>query len=325
MSGRVKRILELIEELDEGERSKLAHLVPKIVVAKAKTSVRARVSHIKNSHGACCPSCKSEKIRPYGSYRGRQRFCCRSCSRTFNELTTSPLAGTHLNDKWRGFVDCMVEGLSVRKTAAKLDIGDSTAFRWRHKFLKKYEKLASTVLDGIVETDETFFLFSEKGDKSVTKRRKPRKRGGKAKKRGISDEQIPVIVGCDRDGNVVIGVTGQGRISMADVEDVLNRYIGPDITLCSDAHRSFKSYAKAYDLNYVGLNISEGRRVVKKKYHIQNVNNFHARLKQWMIRFNGVSTKYLQNYMNWFALLEETKNSPKQEEEFDRRSVPSVL
>jgi hypothetical protein len=26
-----------------------------------------------------------------------------------------------------------------------------------------------------------------------------------------------------------------------------------------------------------------------------------------MLRFNGVSTKYLQNYMNWFSLLEETK------------------
>lgn len=323
MPDRVKQILGLIKELDERERNKLASLVPELVVTKAND--RKLVSHSKNSHGVCCPFCKSEKIRPYGLYRGRQRFYCRSCSRTFNELTNSPLAGTHLDDKWRGFVDCMVDGLSVRKTAAKLGISDSTSFRWRHKLLKKYEKLASTVLDGIVETDETFFLFSEKGDKSVAKRRSPRKRGGKATKRGISDEQVPVIVGCDRDGNVVLGVAGQGRISMADIEDVLNQYIGSDITLVSDAHRSFKCYAKAYDLNYVGINISEGRRVLKKKYHIQNVNNFHARLKQWMQRFNGVSTKYLQNYMNWFALLEETKNNPKQEEEFTRRSVPSAL
>ena len=44
------------------------------------------------------------------------------------------------------------------------------------KLLKKYKKLASSMLDGIVETDETFFLFSEKGDKSVAKRRKPRKK-----------------------------------------------------------------------------------------------------------------------------------------------------
>jgi hypothetical protein len=220
----------------------------------------------------------------------------------------------------------MVDGLSVRQTATQLNIANSTAFRWRHRLLEKYEKLANAVLEGIVETDETFFLFSEKGDKSVSTRREPRRRGGKAKKRGVSDEQVPVIAGCDRHGNVLLGVAGQGRISMADVEHVLNNYIGTEITLCSDAHRSFKSYAKAYKLHYVGLNISKGQRIVQKKYHIQTVNNVHARLKQWMLRFNGVSTKYLQNYMNWFSLLEETKRGPRpQGNEFARRVVPSVL
>jgi hypothetical protein len=199
----------------------------------------------------------------------------------------------------------MVDGLSVRQTATQLDIANSTAFRWRHRLLEKYEKLADAVLEGIVETDETFFLFSEKGDKSVS---------------------VPVIAGCDRHGNVLLGVAGQGRISMADVENVLNNYIGAEITLCSDAHRSFKRYAKAYKLHYVGLNISKGQRIVKKKYHIQTVNNVHARLKQWMLRFNGVSTKYLQNYMNWFSLLEETKRGARpQGDEFARRAVPSVL
>ena len=192
--------------------------------------------------------------------------------------------------------------------------------------MEKYEPLATSVLEGIVETDETFFLFSEKGDKSVSTRREPRRRGGKAKKRGVSDEQVPVIAGCDRNGHVILGVAGRGRISMADVEDVLNNYIGAEITLCSDAHRSFKSYAKAYNLNYVGLNISKGQLLVKKKYHRHNVNNVHARLKQWMLRCNGVSTKYLQNYMNWFALLEETKRGSKpQGDEFAQRSVPSAL
>jgi hypothetical protein len=66
--------------------------------------------------------------------------------------------------------------------------------------------------------------------------------------------------------------------------------------------------------------------VVKKIYHIQNVHNFQARLKQWMRRFNGVSTKYLQHYMNWFALLEATKSrADSQAVAFAQRSVPTVL
>jgi len=39
-------------------------------------------------------------------------------------------------------------------------------------------------------------------------------------------------------------------------------------------------------------------------FHIQNVNNFHSRLKGWVRKFNGVATKYLQNYLAWFTYLD---------------------
>jgi len=35
----------------------------------------------------------------------------------------------------------------------------------------------------------------------------------------------------------------------------------------------------------------------------------HSRLKKWINRdLNGVATKYLQNYMNWFRFKEKFKN-----------------
>jgi hypothetical protein len=39
-------------------------------------------------------------------------------------------------------------------------------------------------------------------------------------------------------------------------------------------------------------------------YHIQNVNSYDSRLKNWMIRFNCVATKYLENYLGWRRELE---------------------
>src|SRR5690625_7309034 len=39
-------------------------------------------------------------------------------------------------------------------------------------------------------------------------------------------------------------------------------------------------------------------------YHIQNVNNYHRRLKGCIQRFNCVATKYLNNYLTWFQVLE---------------------
>ena len=328
MLQRVQNILNLIRQLEVNEREELFNSTPKLIEQlpylkkKQKESKRTK----EQDANIICPRCRSKKYRQYGQYRGSKRYLCRSCSRTFTELTNSPIARTRLLDKWDDFIGCMVEGKSLPETAQKIDISVPTAFAWRHKILEKYEKKANMHFEGIMEADETFFLFSEKGNKGVSKRRKPRQRGGKASMRGISNEQVPVIAGCDRSGNVILGVADRGRISMSDIETVLNDRIGSNVTLCTDAHQSFKAYAKSYKLSYVGLNISRGRRIVKKKYHIQNVNSFHSRLKLWMGRFKGVSTKYLQNYMNWFALLEETKNLPEsQRVEFIRRSVPSIL
>ncbi len=62
--------------------------------------------------------------------------------------------------------------------------------------------LGHDALNSIVESDETFFLESHKGRKRVTFQ-KPRKRGGVAKKRGISNEQVCVLVVIDRNGDIV--------------------------------------------------------------------------------------------------------------------------
>jgi len=48
---------------------------------------------------------------------------------------------------------------------------------------------------------------------------------------------------------------------------------------------------------------------VDKVYHVQNVNNMDMRLRKFMESFNGVATKYLQNYLNWFLVLDKIKNS----------------
>lgn len=51
-------------------------------------------------------------------------------------------------------------------------------------------------------------------------------------------------------------------------------------------------------------NASKGIHVKKGVFHIQHVNFYHQRLKKWMERFNGVATKYMDNYLSWFRFLE---------------------
>ena len=67
------------------------------------------------------------------------------------------------------------------------------------KYLSAFEQAAPEGFEGIVESDDIFFLESNKGSRELP--RKARKRGSKATKRGISNEQIAVVVTCDRTEN----------------------------------------------------------------------------------------------------------------------------
>lgn len=87
----------------------------------------------------------------------------------------------------------MLEGVSLPKIAEELGIHVTTAFYWRHKILNALRSQGFTTLKGIIESDETFFLESDKGKRQIT-HRKPRKRGGVARKRGISNEQISICL-----------------------------------------------------------------------------------------------------------------------------------
>jgi len=76
-------------------------------------------------------------------------------------------------------------------------------------------------------------------------------------------------------------------------------------TLCSDGHASYKGYASDIKIRHVVLRADIRQRVKLGVYHIQHVNSMHARLKRWIRAcFCGVSTKYLQNYLNWFKVIE---------------------
>jgi len=198
----------------------------------------------------------------------------------------------------------MIEGFPLRKCAEILndEISYVTLFYWRHKILSSLKQIPIESFQGIVEMDETYFLYSEKGKRGITER-KPRKRGGKAKYRGISNDQICVLVARDRQKMTYSGVLGRGRIRTSKLDEVISDHLSESNVLCTDSWRAFSSYARKKGLDHYRFK-SDGKQRVKGVYHIQNVNNYHSRLKRWIDRFNEVATKYLQHYLAWFRYLD---------------------
>ncbi|RWZ54472.1 IS1595 family transposase [Halobacillus fulvus] len=310
----LKDILKEIRNLSTAEQIRLKEYFTKYLTPYADSEpVFKEVSERKHKEGYTCSYCHSKRAVRFGKYNvkagaqtvQRQRYRCKDCKKTFTDVTNTPIHRTRLPHKWLEFVQCMIEGYSLRKASELIDVHYVTLFYWRHKLLSALNQMDVEQFQGIVEMDETYFLYSEKGKRKLS--RKPRKRGGSSKKRGISNEQVCVLVARDRQKMTYSRIVGKGRIVKTKLDEAVGTKLSSGNVLCTDAWRAFMTYAKDKGLEHYRFK-SDGKERVKGVYHIQNVNNYHGRLKRWIERFNGVATKYLDHYLSWFQFLDSIKH-----------------
>lgn len=103
---------------------------------------------------------------------------------------------------------------------------------------------------------------------------KPRKRGEKSKHRGISKEQVCVLVARDRTNATVSKVACMRRIVKTKGFKLSNENV-----LVTDSWRAYKTNAKVKGLEYYLIKSNDGKHIIKGLYHIQNVNGLHSCLK----------------------------------------------
>lgn len=159
-----------------------------------------------------------------------------------------------------------------------------------------------TKFKGIVEADETFCPLSYKGNhkkSSFVMPREVHKRGKSTHTRGLSYEQVCIPCAVDRIGHSVSKIATLGRIKTKDLHSVYDGKIMPDSTLCTDKMNSYVRFANSNNINLVQLKTGKTKKGI---YNIQHINSFHSKLKKFIDYFNGVSTKYLNNYLLWNSL-----------------------
>ena len=248
-----------------------------------------------------CPHCGADGVQRWGNASGKPRYRCKTCRKTFNPLTGTPLAGLHHPERWADQAAALISGESLACAAARCDVDPTTAFRWRHRFLAALTLDRPACLSGLVEADETFILESFKG-KRADLPRKPRKRGGKASKRGLSAEQIPVIVARDRSGATIDAVLP--RLDAASITAALGGAITRPAELCCDGGSAITAFARRARLKFHVLPAPGLPKPEAPEIHINTVNAYHGRLKEWLRRFHGVATKYLPSYLSWRRTIE---------------------
>lgn len=264
--------------------------------------------------GRFCPHCHSSEIVRFGRQKdGKQRFQCKACKKTFQATTGTLFQGAAASQrarKLRQYIHCMALCLPLRQTAKTCQINLSTAFAWRHKVLDALAvTLENVVLDGIVEVDETFFALSFKGNRHMNDIQgvalEPRKRG---RLKGVNDAmQVCVPTGVSRTGSTIGKASNLGHPSGADVLSVFKGHIKEGSVLCADGGRAYNRVAKDTQTQ---LQVIKGGKGTRGIYGIQRVNAMHNNLKGMInIRFRGVATKYLNNYVAWNAILKDSGDS----------------
>jgi len=252
--------------------------------AEAEQEAEARIK--------VCPHCGSRAIVRNGKRSGRQAYICHTCDKTFVETTGSAIENSQSTSAvWRQVIRDTVDGISIDKTASDLDLHHETVFYMRHKimYLVEQKLLASPVgMDGVCEADEAYVLESEKGRKfPENHHRKPRKRGGKASKRGLSGEQICICTSVNGSDECVALSVNRATPSKAELEQVFGNRISDDTVILCDGNSNY--------------DVFEERCTVAHVKHPNKVNGFHSFIKERLRAARGVATIYQNRYNALFA------------------------
>lgn len=77
--------------------------------------------------------------------------------------------------------------------------------------------------------------------------------------------------------------------------------------LVTDANAAYAAFSRRHGIAHQYVNLRAGERVRRSSeaaYRVQNVNSYHHRLRDWLLRYHGVALRYLPNYLGWRRALD---------------------
>jgi len=221
-----------------------------------------------------CPHCGSHSLVRWGRANGSPRWRCSECKRTFNGLTNTPIARLRKKERWFDQARAMIDGMSLENAAALCGVHATTAFRWRHRFLRAPAADKPQAFSGSIEATVLFLRESYKGSPDEIPKR----------------DWIPILFARDMTGATTDAVLT--KISFSQIRDALQAAMTGDncLILCDDL--------LAYQSTPTDLG------ALPPGVRANNALGYRGRFQKWMRRFHGVATKNLPQYLGWRRALE---------------------
>lgn len=251
-----------------------------------------------------CPKCNSEHIIKNGHDKNKiQTYKCKDCKKKFNACTNTLVSHVKLTyEQLLIFFECMDNKLSIRKTAAKMNVNKNTVFLLRHKVLDCISIIRENIkLRGTAEGDETYESINLKGTKKENMPRfsKPRSSDNGNSKRGINDHQVCIASVIDEYDNFFLEIVGTGPITSLEVEKAFYNRLNDVTCLITDCKTSYEKFAKDNSIRLEQVKSGTYKNI--NGYSLGNINSLHSEWATFVSSFRGVSTKHLQHYLDWFS------------------------
>jgi len=203
------------------------------------------VRQLRWATGVECPHCRATADVKNGSDEtqdDRQRFLCRMCNRSFDDMTGTVFAGHHQPlSIWMLCLYFMGLNLSNRQIAAEFELNE-TSIQEMTTILRNgiVAQEPTITLEGTVECDEVYVIAGHKGHpESVKKGRTARKRRLKGPRgRGTAATDKPPIFGMiQRGGQVVLRVLE--NVQQATIQPVIEKFIKPGTLINTDEYNIY--------------------------------------------------------------------------------------
>lgn len=177
------------------------------------------------------------------------------------------------------------------------EISHPTAMLWRKKVFSTVDGYQNHLyLKDTVWIDETYVFDSSLLHEDSFKR-----------KRGLSDNQICIVVAIDVHKNCYAVICGHGKPTGKRIYEALKDHIETGSTIIHDGERAHNTLIRK--LKLVSNPYKADTRDPEYLENMALINNMCSWVKRYIYRFIGMRIVNLQSYLNWFVYLFRVKGN----------------